>query len=61
MHRHVRHLVNTRQIEFLIHDLELFLFQGICAASIITEPTIQQSLHYGEKPEESLHFQNNMN
>lgn len=53
MHRHVRHLVNTRQVEFLIHDLELFLFQGICTASIITEPTIQQSLHYGEKLQES--------
>lgn len=54
MHRHVRHLVNTRQIEFLIHDLELSLFQGICTASIITEPTIQQSLHYGEKLQESV-------
>lgn len=61
MHRHVRHFVNTRQIEFLIHDLELFLFQGICTASRITEPTIQQSLHYGEKLEESLRFQDNMN
>lgn len=54
MHRHVRHLVNTCQIASLIHDLELFPFQGIRSVSIITEPTIQQSLHYGEKLEKSL-------
>lgn len=47
MHRHVRHLVNTCQIESLIDDLELFSFQGICSVSLITEFTIQQSLHYG--------------
>lgn len=61
MHRHGRHLVNTCQIEFLIHDLELFPFQGIRSGSITTKPTIQQSLHYGEKLEEPLRFQDNMN
>lgn len=49
MHRHVRHLVNACQTESLIQDLELFPFQGICSVSIITESTIQQSLHYGKK------------
>lgn len=56
MHRHVRHLVNTRRIESLIHELELLPFQGICSVSIITESTIQESLHYGEKLENSLWF-----
>lgn len=49
MHRHVRHVVNTCQIESLIQDLESFPFQGICSVSIITESTVQQSLHYGGK------------
>lgn len=49
MHRHVKHLVNTCQIEFLIHDLELFPFQGICSLSVITESISQQSLHYVKK------------
>lgn len=49
MHRHVKHLVNTCQIEFLIHDLELFPFQGICSLSVITESKSQQSLHYVKK------------
>lgn len=53
MHRHVRHLVYTRQIEFLIHELELFPFQDICTVGIIIEPATQRSLHYGEKLEES--------
>lgn len=43
MHRYVRHLVNTCQIESLIHDLKLFPFQGICSVSIITESIIKQS------------------
>lgn len=49
MHRHVKHLVNTCQIEFLIHDLELFPFQGICSLSVITESISQQSLRYVKK------------
>lgn len=49
MHRHVKHLVNTCQIEFLIHDLELFPSQGICSLNVITESISQQSLHYVKK------------
>lgn len=49
MHRHVRHLVNTCQIEFLICGSELFPFQSICSVSVITESTIQPSLHYVKK------------